>query len=373
MIARKYSKSIDFLLKNAGPSIRYRVKKELLGDITDDEETELQKQIMADPISVLIASCQKENGWLGNGFHGPNKDAGPYENQEVGTKYLAEKGVRKDYPVLKRAMDAFVTTELTDLCYRTKGRYYDEFRYAANGQNLIRCACIARAGYDDIIDIKPQIQLSLDSFRRVLEVDSILDITRPRKGRPCGSNPSGITYIFNDNEKWPCHYHLDILAHTYSWKTEENIKMLADSIIKMMKTDRPELIGKVANSWVGYQLGTLGCFPSQGLTIKQTCLLPSPISVEYRHRTEQYNMEYIEWFARCGVVSYVPALQDAVDEIANAIDENGICTIAVLEDALKGIGTYGGQQLEVDWKTPVRKLCDITFRALLILHYASKK
>ena len=44
-------------------------------------------------------------------------------------------------------MDAFVTTELTDLCYRTMGKYFDEIRYAANGQNIIRCACIARAGY----------------------------------------------------------------------------------------------------------------------------------------------------------------------------------------------------------------------------------
>lgn len=89
-----------------------------------------------------------------------------------------------------------------------------------------------------MIDIKPQIQLSLDSFRRVLEVDSILDVARPKKGRPCRSNPSGINDVFNDNEKWPCRYHLDILAHTESWKTEENIKMLADSIAKMMRTDR---------------------------------------------------------------------------------------------------------------------------------------
>ena len=180
-MAYDFQKSIDFLLENANPSIRLRVKKEILGNIAAEEETDLIAQIKEEPIYKLIASCQKENGWLGNGFHGPNKNAGPYENQEVGTKWLAEKALGKDDPVLKRAMDAFVTTELTDLCYRTKGKYFDEFRYAANGQNLIRCACIARAGYDDIIDIRPQIQLALDSFKRVLEVDSILDITRVKK------------------------------------------------------------------------------------------------------------------------------------------------------------------------------------------------
>ena len=142
----KYQNSIAFLLENANPSSRLRVKKEVLGRITAEEEADLIAQIKEEPIYKLIASCQKENGWLGNVFHGPNKDAGPYENQEVGTKWLAEKVLGKDDPVLKRAMDAFVTTELTDLCYRTKGKYYDEFRYAANGQNLIRSACIARAG-----------------------------------------------------------------------------------------------------------------------------------------------------------------------------------------------------------------------------------
>ena len=52
------------------------------------------------------------------------------------------------------------------------------------------------------------------------------------------------------------------------------------------------------------------------------------------------------------------------------MDENGICRATVDENQLKGISTYGGQQLEVDWKTETRKLCDITFRVLLILHYA---
>lgn len=110
-----YQNFIDFLLENATPSIRLRVKKEILGSITAEEEAALISQIKEEPIYKLIASCQKENGWLGNGFHGPNKDAGPYENQEVGTKWLAEKAVGKDDPVLTRAMEAFVTTDLTSL------------------------------------------------------------------------------------------------------------------------------------------------------------------------------------------------------------------------------------------------------------------
>ena len=123
------------------------MKTEILHEeLSSAEKDQLQARILEEPIIQSIIACQKENGWLGNGFHGPNKNAGTFNNQEVGTKYLGEKLVYKNTSVLKKAMKAFVTTRLTDPCYRTKGKYFDEFRYAANGQNIIRCACIARAG-----------------------------------------------------------------------------------------------------------------------------------------------------------------------------------------------------------------------------------
>lgn len=349
MIDKKQS-MIDFLLENANPSIKYRIKKEILKDITSDEEKELQNKILNEPITQSIINCQKENGWLGNGFHGSNKNAGAYENQEVGIKYLAEKGVLKDTMVLKKAMDAFVTTELSDLCYRTKGKVYDEFKYAANGQNIIRCACIARAGYDDVIDIKPQIQLSLDSFKRVLEVDSILEVSRSIK--------SSKYRVFNNFEKWPCRYYLDILAHTSSWKTEENKIILANSIKKLMRSDRAELIGVGAASWVGHVLGTLGCF-TEGFTIA--------IEKDSIHYTQ---METVLWLCKCGLTPYIEKLQHEVNIIRDSINENGICEANVDEGQIKGISTYSGLQLEVDWKLPVRRFCDVTFRALQIIHYS---
>ena len=76
----RYQNAINFLLENANPSIKLRIKKEILGNISPKEEMDLQTQIIEEPIYKLIASCQKENGWLGNGFHGPNRDAGAYEN-----------------------------------------------------------------------------------------------------------------------------------------------------------------------------------------------------------------------------------------------------------------------------------------------------
>lgn len=344
-------KMIEFLLKNANPSIIYRVKKEILKNISEEEESRLQEMIMSEKIVGMIVDCQKENGWLGNGYHGSNRNAGQYTNMEAGVKYLTEKGIRKDAEVLKNAMMAFKELPNTDPCYRNMWNINDEFRYAANGGNLFRCACIARAGYADFIDISPQIQLALDSFRRVLEVDSILDVTRLVK--------KGTRRVFNDYEKWPCRYHLDILAHTESWKSEENTEMLAKAIAKMMQTDRPELIGLRADSWVGYVLGTCGCFPSQGFQL-----------VEIEDGVPYYHMEYLVWLAKCGVIPYSPQLQEIVKRIYDSVNEEGACEIAVHDYLFKDWGTYAGLQLEVDWKSQTRRNCDITFRALQLIYYS---
>ena len=340
----------NFLLTHGGPSIRLRVKREIMGDISAEEESALLEEIQTEPVYRLVAACQKENGWLGNGFHGPNKNAGPYENQEVGTKYLSEKGFGKENTVLCRAMDAFATVPLSDLCYRTHGKVYDEFQFAANGQNLIRCACIARAGFADVLDISPQVQLSLDSFRRVLEVDSILDVSRTIK--------SSKYRLFHKNEKWPCRYHFDILAHTESWKTPENCQMLAQSFEKLMRQDRPELTGVGAASWVGHVLGTLGCY-TEGFSVRTT-----------KDNASLIQLETVEWMCRCGLYPYLRILQDEVGVLMDSVDADGICRAPVDEDFLRGISTYGGQQIEADWKTPIRKACDITFRALLCGKYA---
>lgn len=225
-------KMIDFLLEHANPSIQLRVKKEILKNLTKQEETKLQEQILEEKIIRFLAEKQQPNGWIGLGFHGSSKDAGQYDNQEVGTKYMGEKGL-KGTGLLDRAMDAYAKTKLTDQCYGTKGKYWSEFEIPAWGPNLIRCACIARAHYDDVIDISPQIRLSLESFQRVTQVDSIWDVSRPvKKGR-----------LFNLNERWPCRYHLEILTFTTEqWKNEENVVMLAESFKRLMRADREEIM-----------------------------------------------------------------------------------------------------------------------------------
>jgi len=108
---------ISFLLKNANPSIKRRVKSEVLHNLSHEELSYYQDQILQEPNIKTTFTSQLENGWFGQGFHGTNKNAGQFENQETCTKYLGEKAVNKDTPELKRSMDAFITIPMDDMCY----------------------------------------------------------------------------------------------------------------------------------------------------------------------------------------------------------------------------------------------------------------
>lgn len=66
----------------------------------------------------------------------------------------------------------------------------------------------------------------------------------------------------------------------------------------------------------------------------------------------------------------VSSFNNEVARLYEAVDADGICRAEVDEEQLRGISTYSGQQLEVDWKSETRRLCDVTFRAALCMYYA---
>lgn len=351
MPAQLISRMSDFLIRNANPSIVFHIKHDIQGRIADGERRELQDRIMSEKLIQSIIVCQKPNGWIGNGFHGSNKNAGLYENQEVGVKYLGEKLAYRDAPVLKNAIAAFKTCESEYM----DGFLGDSDKFAASGADIIRAACVARAGYEDLFDISKEIKRSLESFRRVIEVGSVTEIVKIRKKRPERVNPDGIVYVFNDYERWPCWYHLDILAHTKSWRSEENVAMLAASFNKLFETDAPDYVPSYCVD-VGHLLGCCGAF-KEGMELS--------METDGGH---QVYLNLVEYMCRCGLYSRVQKLRREVDIICDSVDGQGVCRAGYVEAALKGMGTYSGGQLETDWKSRTRRLCDVTYRAALILY-----
>ena len=353
-------KMINFLLKNANPSIKKRIKSEILGNLTAEESAHYQEQIMSEATIQGIIAAQHPDGWIGESYN----NGGIYKGHGCAIQHLTEKAIDKNTPVLAKAMKALATTPISDARYG-RGFDYDEFKYPGMGAKLDNSAYIAAADYDDVHDITPHIQLSFDSVRHVTEIDSVFDILHAKKKK------GQIRYTFNDYEKWPCTVHFQILSRTQSWRSKENIKIVAHAVNEMMRTDDPELVSFIPGSQVGC-FG--GGFPAQGMTVNGSGLYPSPIMCpigkDGKDHNGLYHFAHLETFARCGIIPFVPKLKIVVDEIANSIDDDGICRLENVCERLFRTGKYYGMQLETDWRTQTRKECDITFRALLILHYS---
>lgn len=62
-------RSIAFLTENAGPVIRLRVHRDLLGDLTFAKDTLLQAEIDQLPLVKPLKTYVRPSGYIGTGMH----------------------------------------------------------------------------------------------------------------------------------------------------------------------------------------------------------------------------------------------------------------------------------------------------------------
>ena len=107
MVINTLSKSIDFLLVNAGPVIQYRLRKEILHSISKDEEEDLLNQIYQLPYFQLVRSYVKSNGYIGRGMHSWNNWKGqvlhetPLQDSENAARLLSMYRIPKVHSIIE--------------------------------------------------------------------------------------------------------------------------------------------------------------------------------------------------------------------------------------------------------------------------------
>lgn len=112
------SKSIDFLLEYAGPVIKYRLKKEILKDITKTEEENLLEQIYQMPYFKLLQTYVKPDGYIGSGMHSWDNWKGqkfhetPLQDGEAAARLLAYYAVPKTHPIVSKYVQAMRDEEI---------------------------------------------------------------------------------------------------------------------------------------------------------------------------------------------------------------------------------------------------------------------
>jgi hypothetical protein len=203
--------------------------------------------------------------------------------------------------------------------------------------------------------------ISLKGFERVLEISSLGEITKERKTQGKYHYP----YIEAD-EYFPCSYTLAELAYTTSWRTAENIQMLADSlnhINTIMKPDSNMHI-KVGNKYY------VPCFA-----------LNRPL------RPFRYDVVDIILYRRIlteiamlGVGERVGIIRESAANVQDAIDSDGILRMDLDSNHNKRYSPknikyptpYVDVRLEADYKRKYALECDLTFWAVQFLSLAEE-
>ena len=358
------SKSIDFLLENGGDVLKYRLHKEILKDLTKTEEENLLEKVLQTPYYKLVESYVKPNGYIGIGMHSWDKfKKTPLQDGEAAARLLSNYAIPKDKPIIKKFMMALRNDDILkeEFSYYNPeiSRFENRFLGLNNGGGLMVLiyTCQALLGYGDDEEVKPFIHTSYKAFEKLLQIQSLDDIT---KSKPNLKKKYNYPYIEHDTY-FPCQYHLETLAHTTSWRSCETITTLIKAINchdKIMKDDN-NLHVKIGSNYYGPLWAYVR--PLKAFDTTNT------VDVALR--------KTITHLAMVGG-SEIDIVKKSVDVVQEAMQKDGILRVEFESPYRKKFfklnmqfpGPYSEISLESCHKTDTAIWCELTFWAIQLLN-----
>jgi len=367
-----YEKSINFLLENAGPIIKYRLQKEILNNLTEANEKKLLKEIYQTPHFKLLESYIKPNGYIGIGMHSWDKfKESPLQDGEAASRLLSYYNIPKTNPIISNFVKAMRNEKIlkTEFSYYNpeKTRYEERFLGLHSGFSLMVLVYTMQAllGYgDDYDDLKEFQNVSFQTFKKILSISSLDDLT---KFNPNSKKKYNYPYI-EEKTYFPCSYNLEMLAYTNNWKTKENLKLLINAInhLNEIMQEGNNLHIKIRNRYYS-PLWAL-CRPIKAFSLD---LMQYNYCMYRRPLTE---------IAMLGVGENVKIIKDSIINIKEALSKDGIIHIK-FDNAynkkryltmLKYSTNYSEIGLEEDYRKEIALECDLTFWAIQFLKYTEK-
>jgi hypothetical protein len=365
------SKSIDFLLENAGPVIRYRLRKEILRDITPAEEEDLREQIYQTPHFKLVQSYVKPSGYIGSGAHSWDNWRGrvlhetPLQDGEAAARLLSNYAVPKTHPIIKNFVAAMrgEDTLRAEFSYIPPeiNRFETRFTGLKSGFCLMTLMYAMQAflGYGDDEYVKPFQDISLAAFKSLLNLSSMSDITKTRQSKTRYNYP----YIEADTY-FPCQYHIETLAYTSAWRTPENIEITAAALNRYNEITRdgaPYHV-KIGNRYYAPFPLNMGNSPIRAF---RADLIDS---ITYRRLLTE--------IAMLGAGESVGVIRESVVNVLEAIDGDGVLRMRFDLPHNKRYSPknieyptpYADVRLEPDYKRKYALECDLTFWAVRFLY-----
>lgn len=376
----KHAKSIDFLLEHAGPVIRYRLRREILQDLTAVEEETLLEQIYRLPPFVLLQSYVKPDGYIGSGMHSWDNWRGqilhetPLQDGESAARLLSYYRIPKAHPTVAGFVAAMRDEEILrrEFSYIPPEipRYENRFVGLNNGNCLqaLLYTMQAMLGYgDDYEDLKDFQQICLKGFERVTQAGSLEELT---KYDAHAKRKYNYPYI-EAEDYFPDAYTLAMLAYTKSWRTGENarntVSMLAGALNHINAIMRPDnnMHVRICGKYMA---------PCFALARPIRAFRPDLIdTVTYRRTLSE--------IAMLGVGQQADVIRESVANVEEAIDGDGVLRMEF--DAphnkryspryIEYPSPYGDVRLETDYRQKNALLCDLTFWAVEFLWLVEEK
>lgn len=354
-----FSKSIDFLLENAGPIIQYRLRKEILNNITPTVEENLLEQIYQTSNFKLVESYVKPNGYIGSGAHSWCKWGGViYQptylaDGEACARLLSNYAIPKTHPMIINFINAmrdeetlrqefsYIPPEIPRFEKRNTGLKSGN----VSGDIMVLIYTMqAMLGYGDDDYAKIFSDISLDAFCNLLSINSVDNITKIRQSK----NPKNIYPYIEADIYFPCSYHLTTLAYTQSWRTPGNLKAITNALNhlnEIMRNDNSVAI-KDSNKYYG-----------PGWAFAR----PIKPFIADRVETVMYRRPLTE-IAMLGGGENVGIIHESADNVREAIDADGILQTKYKKSSFSQFPTaYVDVVLEPDHKRKYALECDLTF------------
>ena len=345
----KFKKTIAQLLTTACPSIRYRIRREVLGERASTAEMKaLRKQVLRQPRVLTVLSSRESDGWSTDMGYFP-----ALHNRcgiEVAFRILREAGIATSHPAFASGLAAM---DRVDKPWR-------EIVQDGCGGGWAGFEAIVRSlgGQANSDFVKHEAGRAVAAFRFVTEVEDFDRLI----GK--GKKPA-----FRKGCDWPGVHHMELLVNTTAWRTKANLAIVAAAIPRMMAFyPRPE--SNVQGKSLNFQGG------ETAYSVVWQRVLPNlPAS----GGAWWHWLVSMERFARIGIVQRSPELLQQVTALESLLRKSaGWFREDVTPWPFLKWERYTGLALEAktpgervwEWESPQGQTNDLTFRSLLILHYS---
>ena len=349
---------IPWLLENACAPIRYRVLVELLDRRRDDPQVvELRKQVFDDPAGRKLERTQRKDGSWGGQIHAgdPRRFQPSIEN---GLCRLFELGWDRDAKAVRNAAKTLRTylSAKRDVPYFefSKAVKADERReqYFRWYLRILALGLLVPAGYVDdrsrlavleLLDLTAGFVDSPVSRNPVEEIGASLPLIRAAAFRQ--------SYVF-----LPDLYILRVFAHSPWLLDGEMAKMRLKKVFDYVLSPTYQALAP----GLGLVRTAKGSF-AKGAGIP----IHSPEHYQKHGHVDEL-LILLESFARLGLINRYPLLMAHQEWIQSQQGKEGRWNLPtkLINESSRWSNLM---RLERDWRSPVRKEADLTFRMLLIL------